>query len=48
MILLVKNSRVRWVSSGATTEVKCRPRTSPTSSIAAGLTQRTTPVLSST
>ena len=48
MILRVKSSRARCVSSGATTEVKCRPRTSPTSSIAAGLTQRITPAVSTT
>jgi hypothetical protein len=40
------DSRARWLSSGATTEVKCLPRTSPSSRSAAGLIQRTTPVVS--
>jgi hypothetical protein len=40
-------SRARARSSGATTEVKWRPRTSPTSRSAAGLIQRTIPVASS-
>ena len=43
-----KSSRARRLSSGATTEVKWRPRTSPTSCLAAALSQRTTPVSSRT
>ena len=43
-----KSSRARRLSSGATTDVKWRPRTSPTSRSAAGLSHRTTPVVSST
>ena len=42
------SSRARRLSSGATTEVKWRPQTSPTSRSAAGLIQRTTPVVSRT
>ena len=44
----VNSSRARRLSSGATTEVNRRPRTSPTSRSAAGLIQRTTPVVSRT
>ena len=43
-----KSSRARRLSSGATTEVKWRPRTSPSSRSAAGLSHRTTPEVSRT
>ena len=43
-----KTSRDRRVSSGATTEVNCRPRTSPTSRRAAGFNQRMIPSGSTT
>ena len=43
-----KCSRARRVSSGATTDVNWRPRTSPTRRRAAGLIQRMTPVGSMT
>ncbi len=42
------SSRARRLSSGATTEVKWRPRTSPTSRSAAALIHRTMPVESRT
>ena len=47
-IFLANTSRARRVSSGAQTEVNCRPLTSPTTLRAAGLTQRMIPYLSIT
>jgi len=45
-IFRANSSRARPVFSGATTEVNCRPATSPTIRRATGLTQRMMPFTS--